>query len=59
MRDAGTGIQRYRNAKVEPTEEAKAQMYALPVYDDGEFSFGAGSGQAVPLDDYDYGSYSG
>ncbi|HVX43324.1 MAG TPA: DNA-directed RNA polymerase subunit beta', partial [Mycobacteriales bacterium] len=58
---AGTGISRYRNIKVEPTEEARAQVYSMPGYGDaanGEFYdgnvFGAGSGQAVPLDDYDY-----
>lgn len=27
---AGTGLPRYRNIKVEPTEEAKAAMYSLP-----------------------------
>ena len=27
---AGTGLPRYRNIKVEPTEEAKAAMYAMP-----------------------------
>ena len=30
---AGTGLPRYRNIKVEPTEEAKAAMYSLPNYD--------------------------
>ncbi|MGH3426017.1 MAG: hypothetical protein ACRDQZ_00320, partial [Mycobacteriales bacterium] len=64
---AGTGISRYRNVRVEPTEEAKAKAYAMtvPSYDEGYSdaygpsygSFGPGSGQAVPLEDYDYGSY--
>ena len=57
---AGTGLPRYRNVKVEPTEEAKAAMYAMPGYDgdfDGDYAFGPGSGQAVPLEEYDYGRF--
>jgi DNA-directed RNA polymerase subunit beta' len=55
---AGTGMPRYRNIRVEPTEEAKAAMYALPAYDDESgYAFGPGSGQAVPLEDYDSGGY--
>jgi DNA-directed RNA polymerase subunit beta' len=35
-------------------------MYSAVGYDDMDYSpFGAGSGQAVPLDDYDYGPYTG
>ena len=30
---AGTGLPRYRNVTVEPTEEAKAAMYSMPNYD--------------------------
>jgi DNA-directed RNA polymerase subunit beta' len=57
---AGTGLPRYRNIRVEPTEEAKAAMYAMPGYDESDYAaFGMGSGQAVPLEDYDYGPYSG
>ncbi len=57
---AGTGMQRYRNIKVEPTEEAKAQMYSLAGYDDLDYApFGVGSGQAVPLEEYDFGGYAG
>ena len=55
---AGTGIGRYRNIQVQPTEEARAAAYALPSYDDGYYSpdvFGTGTGAAVPLDDYDFG----
>ena len=55
---AGTGINRYRNIQVQPTEEARAAAYAIPSYDDGYYSpdvFGAGTGAAVPLDDYDFG----
>ena len=54
---AGTGLPRYRDIRVEPTEEAKAAMYALPVYDvDYSTTFGGGSGQAVPLDAFDFDS---
>ncbi len=60
---AGTGISRYRNIRVEPTEEARASMYSVGAYEDGatvEYgAFGTGSGQAVPLDDFDYRSTGG
>ncbi|MBE9374962.1 DNA-directed RNA polymerase subunit beta' [Saccharopolyspora sp. HNM0983] len=55
---AGTGINRYRNIQVQPTEEARAAAYAIPSYDDSYYTpdvFGAGTGAAVPLDDYDFG----
>ena len=53
---AGTGLPRYRNIRVEPTEEAKAAMYSMPGYEDLDFApFGPGSGQAVPLEDLDLG----
>jgi DNA-directed RNA polymerase subunit beta' len=57
---AGTGLPRYRNVKVEPTEEAKAAVYAaMTAYDDYNYGgdFGTGSGEAVRLDDYDMGAY--
>ncbi|BDC73905.1 DNA-directed RNA polymerase subunit beta' [Prescottella equi] len=56
---AGTGINRYRNIQVQPTEEARAAAYAVPSYDDQYYSpegFGTGTGAAVPLDDYGFGS---
>jgi DNA-directed RNA polymerase subunit beta' len=57
---AGTGMPRYRNIRVEPTEEAKAAMYSMTGYDDTDYSpFGTGSGQAVPLEEYDFGGYQG
>ena len=56
---AGTGISRYRNIRVEPTEEAKAAVYSMAGYDEADYAFGAGSGQAVPLEDYDYRDYRG
>ncbi len=52
---AGTGISRYRNIRVEPTEEARAQVYSMAGYDDPDFTFGQGGGVAVPLDEFDYG----
>ncbi|HEX6198022.1 MAG TPA: DNA-directed RNA polymerase subunit beta' [Jiangellaceae bacterium] len=57
---AGTGLSMYRNLRVEPTEEAKAAMYSMVDYgaDYGDYEFGAGSGEAVRLEDYDFGSYS-
>ncbi|MFB9732111.1 DNA-directed RNA polymerase subunit beta' [Ornithinimicrobium kibberense] len=50
---AGTGLPRYRNLPVEPTEEAKAEAYAPPVYEDFDYAgaFGQGTGEAVRLDD--------
>jgi DNA-directed RNA polymerase subunit beta' len=61
---AGTGLPRYRNIRVEPTEEAKAAMYSMAGYGGDDYGtdyspFGGGSGQAVPLDDYDYDPYRG
>ncbi|MEJ7775346.1 MAG: DNA-directed RNA polymerase subunit beta', partial [Nocardioidaceae bacterium] len=56
---AGTGLTRYRNVRVEPTEEAKAAMYAMPGYEDVDYDhFGVGSGQAVPLEEFDLGGYN-
>jgi len=48
---AGTGLARYRNVRVEPTEEAKAAVYAA--YDEYDFTpfDQQGSGEAVRLDD--------
>jgi len=55
---AGTGLPRYRNIRVEPTEEAKAAMYAMPGYEEVDYGhFGVGSGAAVPLEEFDLGRY--
>jgi DNA-directed RNA polymerase subunit beta' len=51
---AGTGLDRYRNIRVEPTPEARAKAYAI-TYDPFDYDFGNGSGAVVPLDDYDLG----
>jgi DNA-directed RNA polymerase subunit beta' len=56
---AGTGISRYRNVRVEPTEEAKANVYTMTGYEDTDYAFGGGSGEAVRLDDYGYGNDAG
>ncbi|MFC7496536.1 MULTISPECIES: DNA-directed RNA polymerase subunit beta' [unclassified Nocardioides] len=52
---AGTGLERYRNIRVEPTEEARAAAYSVTGYDSYDYEFGGG--QAVALDDFDFGSY--
>ena len=55
---AGTGLARYRNIEVEPTEEAKAAMYSMPNYDSYDYShFGGGTGEAVRLDDLNLDDY--
>jgi DNA-directed RNA polymerase subunit beta' len=54
---AGTGISKYRNIRVEPTEEAKAKVYSMTGYAETDYGFGPASGHAVPLDDFDLGSY--
>jgi DNA-directed RNA polymerase subunit beta' len=54
---AGTGISRYRNIRVEPTEEAKAKVYSMTGYPEADYGFGPGSGHAVPRDDFDLGSF--
>ncbi|HET9500413.1 MAG TPA: DNA-directed RNA polymerase subunit beta' [Marmoricola sp.] len=55
---AGTGLERYRNIRVEPTEEARAAAYSVTGYDSyGSYDFGPGGGQAVALDEFDFGSY--
>jgi DNA-directed RNA polymerase subunit beta' len=56
---AGTGMQRYRGLRVEPTEEAKAAVYPPTSYDSpADYSFGQVAGQAIPLEEYDFGAYN-
>ena len=50
---AGTGLDRYRNIRVEPTANARANSFQLS-YDAFDYDFGSGDGAAVPLDDMDY-----
>ena len=53
---AGTGLERYRNIRVEPTEEARQEAYAVTSYGDyGDEYFSAPA--TVALDDFDFGSY--
>jgi len=53
---AGTGLTRYGNVVVEPTEEAKAELYPSFGYDEIDFPpLGMGSGEAIPLDEIDFG----
>jgi DNA-directed RNA polymerase subunit beta' len=54
---AGTGLERYRNIRVEPTEEARAAAYSLSDYESYDYDFGSPTGQSVALDDFDFGSY--
>jgi DNA-directed RNA polymerase subunit beta' len=58
---AGTGMPVYRNVRVDPTEEAKAAMYAtFGSYDDLDYTgFGQSAGPSVPLEEFDYGGYKG
>jgi DNA-directed RNA polymerase subunit beta' len=56
---AGTGMQVYRNIRVEPTDDARSTAYPAAAYQEAEgYSFGQGSGEAVPLEDLDYGAYN-
>ncbi len=50
---AGTGLDRYRNIRVEPTAEARAAAYDL-TYDPYDYDLSVG-GQSLGLDDYDTG----
>ncbi|WP_125773565.1 DNA-directed RNA polymerase subunit beta' [Antribacter gilvus] len=55
---AGTGLARYRNVEVEPTEQAKAELYPSFGYDEIDFpTLGMGSGEAIPLEDLDFGDF--
>ncbi|PZS32255.1 MAG: DNA-directed RNA polymerase subunit beta', partial [Pseudonocardiales bacterium] len=58
---AGTGIARYRNVEVNPTEEARAAAFSMAGYDENDYyGFGAAGGSlgpAVPLDEFGYDDY--
>jgi DNA-directed RNA polymerase subunit beta' len=51
---AGTGLPLYGNVKIEPTEEAKANLFPTFGYDewDGQY-YGEGTGQAVRLEEFE------
>ncbi|MBP2413306.1 DNA-directed RNA polymerase subunit beta' [Arthrobacter stackebrandtii] len=58
---AGTGLPRYTNVTVEPTEEAKANLFTGPsAFSDFDYVGGVGDlgneFRAIPLDDYDLGT---
>ncbi len=59
---AGTGMQRYRSLRVEPTEEARSSVYpAVGGYDGtAGYPFGqpAAAGESIPLEEYDFGAYN-
>jgi len=58
---AGTGMQVYRNIRVEPTDDARSTAYPSTAYQQDaaeSYPFGQGSGEAVPLEDLDYGAYN-
>ena len=56
---AGTGMQVYRNIRVEPTDDARGRAYPAAQYQDTDaYPFGQGTGEAVPLEEYDFGSYN-
>jgi len=57
---AGTGLARYNNIDVEPTDEAKASLFTEPG-SFSDFSYAEENSspaefQAIPLEDYDFGS---
>ena len=54
---AGTGLDRYRNIRVEPTEGGEGAAYSMVGYDSFDYDFGSGSGAAVPLEEFDLGDY--
>jgi DNA-directed RNA polymerase subunit beta' len=57
---AGTGMQVYRNIRVEPTDDARTTAYPSAAYPETpeSYPFGQGTGEAVPLEDLDYGAYN-
>jgi DNA-directed RNA polymerase subunit beta' len=55
---AGTGIAKYRNVEVNPTEDARAAAFSMAGYDESDYyGFGQGGGQAVALDDFGYNDF--
>jgi DNA-directed RNA polymerase subunit beta' len=49
---AGTGLERYRNIRVEPTPEAKAKAYSMS-FDTYAYDTGFTGGSVLPIDDYE------
>jgi len=56
---AGTGMPRYRGVRVEPTEDARSTVYPAAAYDEADgYAFAQTSGEAIPLEEYDFGAYN-
>ena len=51
---AGTGLPRFRNFDVEPTDEAKASLYTASGYDEFGLTDFSGAGSTLNLDDIDF-----
>ncbi|APT83991.1 DNA-directed RNA polymerase subunit beta' [Corynebacterium aquilae] len=49
---AGTGISRYRNIQVKPTEAARSAAISIPTFGDSIYADDTYTGAAVPLDDF-------
>ncbi|MDR2930295.1 MAG: DNA-directed RNA polymerase subunit beta' [Propionibacteriaceae bacterium] len=49
---AGTGLDRYRNIRVEPTPEAKAKAYSMS-FDTYAYDTGFTGGSVLPIDEYE------
>ncbi|WP_273416624.1 DNA-directed RNA polymerase subunit beta', partial [Corynebacterium appendicis] len=57
---AGTGISRYRNISVKPTEAARSAAYSIPSFGDsiyGDEGYGEFTGASVPLDEYGFDQF--
>ncbi|UFU05770.1 DNA-directed RNA polymerase subunit beta' [Ruania halotolerans] len=52
---AGTGLPRYRNVRVEPTEAAKAEIYPSFGYDEIDYGPVADGGESIALEELDLG----
>src|SRR5499427_6186669 len=56
---AGTGMLRYRTFRVEPTEDARSSVYPAASYEEAPgYAFGQPSAEAIPLEEYDFGTYN-
>jgi DNA-directed RNA polymerase subunit beta' len=56
---AGTGMQRYRSLRVEPTEDARSSAYPAASYEPAaEYAFSQSTGESIPLEEYDFGAYN-
>jgi len=44
---------------LEPTEDARSSVYPATAYEEApSYAFGQGAGEAIPLEEYDFGSYN-